>query len=206
MRLVFVRHGDAHSGFHGPIGGPLGCAGLTDLGRDQARRLHDHLAQTRRLAVDHMVTSEIPRAIETANIIAPALGFEQVPQDCALCEVHTGDADGVDWTEYPARFGSFDMTVEPDRPFAPKGDSWNGFHERVATTMTRLAEDHAGQTVMAVCHAGVIAASLRIHFGAVNTPGATRMVPTNTGLTEWERDEDSKVWTLRAYNDARHLD
>lgn len=206
MRLIFVRHGDAHAGFHGPIAGPSGCAGLSALGRRQAALLRDFLAENDRIAVDRLVTSMIPRAIETADIIAPALGVSRVPRDCSLCEVHTGDADGVDWADYPTRFGSFDMLAEPDRPFAPKGDSWNSFHRRVDAAMHRLASTHDGQTVMAVCHAGVIAASLRLRFDAVADPTVARMVPTNTGLTEWEHDTDSDRWTLRRYNDARHLE
>ena len=148
----------------------------------------------------------IPRAIETARIIAPAVGVTDVPRDCDLCEVHTGDADGVDWAEYPTRFGSFDMLAEPDRTFAPNGDSWNSFHRRVDAVMHRLASAHHDQTVMAVCHAGVIAASLRLQFGAVADPNIARLVPTNTGLTEWEHDATSGRWTLRTYDDARHLD
>ena len=206
MRLIFVRHGDAHANFHGPISGPLGCRGLTDLGRSQAEALRDHLESTRRLSVDVLVTSEIPRAIETAGIIASALGHVEVPRDCALCEVHTGDADGVDWAEYPARFGSFDMSAEPDRLFAPGGDSWNGFHHRVDDVMQRLAADNPAKVVMAVCHAGVIAATLRVRLGVPTGAHIARIVPLNTSLTEWEFDEASAAWTLRTYNDARHLD
>ena len=62
-----------------------------------------------------LLTSLLPRAIETASIIAPALGFEEVPQDCDLCEVHTGEADGLDWADYAERFGSLDMHAEPER-------------------------------------------------------------------------------------------
>ena len=206
MRLILVRHGDAHAGFHGPIAGAAGCSGLTDLGRTQAGLLRDHLASTHRIRVDHLVTSQIPRAIETAQIVAPALGFDDVEKDCSLCEVHTGDADGVDWGDYPARFGSFDMLAEPERPFAPNGDSWNSFHARVDAAMTRFAAGHVDQTVMAICHAGVIAASLRLRFGAVTDTAAARLVPTHTSLTEWEHDPASNQWTFRAYNDARHLD
>ncbi|NND76397.1 MAG: histidine phosphatase family protein [Ilumatobacter sp.] len=206
MRLIFVRHGAAHAGFNGLIGGPTGCSGLTDRGREQASLLRDHLASTRRLSVDVLLTSLIPRAIETAGIIAPALGFDDVPQDCDLCEVHTGEADGVDWAEYPSRFGSFDMAAEPDRVFAPGGDSWNGFHDRVRSAMDRLAADHRDQTVMAVCHAGVIAASMRVRLGVPTGAVSARLVPTHTGLTEWEHDPATNQWTLRRYDDTRHLD
>jgi hypothetical protein len=29
------------------------------------------------------------------------------------------------------RYGSFNMEAEPDRVFAPEGESWNSFNERV---------------------------------------------------------------------------
>ena len=204
MRLILVRHGDAHAGFSGPISGPSGCRGLTDLGREQAARLRDAIAADPDRGADVLVTSLLPRAIETAEIIAPALGFDRVPQDCDWCEVHTGEADGVLWNDYPERFGSFDMTAEPDRPFAPGGDSWNGFHERVDRTLDRYAGEHLGRTVVAVTSAGVIAASLRLRFGGPWS-SEPRLVPTNTGLTEWEFDEIRLTWTLRSYDDVRHL-
>ena len=97
MRLILVRHGDAHAGFHGVIGGQTGCAGLTPLGRAQAEALRDHLADSGRVRADVLLASVLPRAIETAEIIAPGLGLEIAGHECDLCEVHTGEADGLDW-------------------------------------------------------------------------------------------------------------
>lgn len=203
MRLILVRHGDAFAGLRGPIAGPSGCRGLTELGRRQAGLLRDDL-ERRRLDVDTIVTSELPRAIETAEIVAPGLGIPLGPRDCDLCEVHTGDADGLDWEEYHDRFGSFDMALEPERVFAPGGDSWSSFHQRVDRAMHRIADEYADDTVMAFCHAGVIIASLRNMLGdGADDRSHARLVPTNTSLTEWEFADDR--WTLRCYNGARHL-
>lgn len=205
MRLVLVRHGDAHAGFHGVIGGARGCTGLTDLGRRQAEALRDHLAASGRLRPDVLVASVLPRAVETAQVIAPALGVEIGGQECDLCEVHPGDADGLTWAEYDVRHGSFDMEAEPDRVFAPAGDSWNSFHERVGRTLERFAREHEGRTVVAVCHAGVIMASLRILLGIPHPGTGTQMRPTNTGLTEWTYDPVRGRWTMHTFNDAAHL-
>ncbi|QXC59102.1 histidine phosphatase family protein [Aquihabitans sp. G128] len=205
MHLVLVRHGDAHAGFHGPIAGPKGCQGLTPLGRRQAEALREHLATTGRVQADVLIASVLPRAIETAEIIAPGLGLELSERDCDLCEVHTGEADGVDWSLYNERFGSFDMEAEPDRPFAPGGDSWNGFHDRVSRTFERLAREHAGQTVVVACHAGVIMASMRLLLGIGDPATSAHLRPTNTGLTEWEHDPVAGRWLLRSYNEADHL-
>jgi probable phosphoglycerate mutase len=154
---------------------------------------------------DVLIASVLPRAIETAEIIAPGLGLEVSDHDCDLCEVHTGEADGVDWSQYNDLFGSFDMEAEPDRPFAPGGDSWNGFHERVGRTLERLARDHAGQTVVAVCHAGVIMSSVRLLLGIADLATSAHLRPTNTGLTEWEHEPSIDRWILRSYNEATHL-
>lgn len=203
MRLVLVRHGDAHAGFTGPIAGPKGCRGLTDLGRAQAAALRDHLARTRRIEADALIASTIPRAVETATIVAPGLGLDLSSTDADLCELLPGDADGTDWADFTARHGSFDMEVEADRPFAAGGESWNGFHRRVAGALERLRHDHDGRTVVAVCHAGVIMASMRLLLGIGHADISAQLRPTNTGLTEWEHRGDH--WTLRSYNEAEHL-
>ncbi len=205
MRLILVRHGDAPAGFRGPIAGPTGCTGLTPLGRRQAEALRDHLATSGRVRADRLVASVLPRAIETADIVAPGLGLELSDRDCGLCEVHTGEADGVDWSEYNDRYGSFDMEAEPDRPFAPGGDSWNGFHTRVRGTLERLAREQAGRTVVAVCHAGVIMASLRLLLGIPDPSTSAHLRPANTGLTEWEHVPSQGTWILRSYNETGHL-
>jgi broad specificity phosphatase PhoE len=205
MRLLFVRHGDAHAGFHGVIGGVQGCAGLTELGRRQAGALRDHLAESRRVQPDILIASTLPRAIETAQIIAPALGLEIAGHEADLCEVHPGEADGLTWAEYELHHGKFDMEAEPDRVFAPAGESWNSFHDRVRLTLERFIDDHADQTVVAVCHAGVIMASMRILLGVPHPGTGAQLRPTNTGLTEWSYDPSRRRWTLHTFNDAGHL-
>lgn len=205
MRLILVRHGEAHAGFHGPIAGPTGCAGLTPTGQMQAVALGEHLAATGRIRADVLLASILPRAIETAQLIAPGLGLEVEEPRCDLCEVHTGQADGMLWSDYNEIYGSYDMEAEPDRPFAPGGDSWNSFHVRVQETLEDIAREHADQTVVAVCHAGVIMASMRLLLGIWDPATSAHLRPTNTGLTEWEHDASRDRWLLRGYNEAIHL-
>jgi probable phosphoglycerate mutase len=205
MRLVLVRHGDAFAGFSGVIGGERGCTGLTPLGRLQAEALRDRLLGTDRVRADVLLASTLPRAIETAEIIAPGLGIATFDRACDLCEVHTGEADGLEWAEYGHRFGTFDMEREPDRVFAPSGESWNSFHDRVGQLLARVSREYAGETVVAVCHAGVIMASMRLLLGMPRSSAGARLQPSNTGLTEWEHDAELDRWTLHCFNDADHL-
>lgn len=205
MRLILIRHGDAYAGFDGVIGGPTGCRGLTDHGREQAEALRDHLEASGRVDADVLLASVIPRAIETAELIAPGLGLEVAGHECDLCEVHTGEADGWEWAEYTARFGGFDMESEPDRPFAPGGESWHTFHQRVASMLDRIATTYPDQTVVAVSHAGVITASLRLLLGMPHPGHDTQIRPSNTGLTEWDYDPERDRWTLHHFNEVAHL-
>jgi len=205
MRLILIRHGDALAGFSGVIGGRTGCTGLTQLGRRQAEALRDHLASSGRVKADVLLVSEIPRAIETAQIIAPGLGLQIARHECDLCEVHTGDADGLAWEEYTVRYGSFDMQAEPDRVFAAGGDSWNSFHERVQRFVERLAADHPDETVVAVCHAGVIMAAVRGVLGIPHVGSRAQLRPSNTGLTDLEHDPVLDRWSLHSFNEASHL-
>ena len=204
MRLILVRHGEAHAGFHGPIAGRTGCRGLTPYGRSQAEALREHLVASGRIHADVLVASVLPRAIETAEIIAPGLGLELASRDCDLCEVHTGEADGLDWTEWEARYGSFAMESEPERVFAPGGESWSTFHQRVRRVLDRLATEHADRTVVAVCHRGGLAASVRRLLGTGEDADGS-IQPTNTGLTEWEWDAGRARWTLHAFIETSHL-
>lgn len=205
MRLVLIRHGDAFAGFNGVIGGEKGCGGLTPLGRLQAEALRDRLLATDRVRADVLLASTLPRAVETAELIAPAFGIETFDRARDLCEVLTGEADGLEWAEYGLRYGSFDMEAEPDRVFAPEGESWNSFHDRVGQLLQRVAEEYAGRTVVAVCHAGVILASMRLLLGMPRSSAGARLHPSNTGLTEWEHDPELGRWTLHCFNDADHL-
>ncbi len=205
MRLILVRHGDAYAGFDGVVSGPRGCRGLTDLGRRQAQALRDQLAETGRIRADVLLASVLPRAIETAEIIAPALGFQDLRQDCDLCEIHTGEADALAWTEYATRYGSFDMEKEPERVFVAGGESWQTFHERVLAMCNRMATEFNDQTVVAVCHAGVIMASIRVLFDIPHPGTRAQLRPTNTGVTEWEHEQPSDRWTLHSFNEQQHL-
>lgn len=205
MHLILVRHGEAHAGFHGPIAGERGCQGLTDFGRRQAEALRDHLAGADLMQADVLLASTLRRAIETAEIIAPGVGLEISGRHQDLCEVLTGEADGLEWSEYSSRFGSFDMEAEPDRLFAPGGESWNSFHQRVRSLLDRLLDEHMGQRVVAVCHAGVIMATMRVILGIPHPGTGAQMRPTNTGLTEWGFDAERNQWTLHTFNDSGHL-
>ena len=217
-RLVLIRHGEAVCNVSGVCGGRVGCEGLTDRGRAQVEALRDRLLATGELSgADVLYASELPRAIETAAIVAPALVAPAlvgvVPDtgtalvavtECGLCELHPGDADGLTWTEYTERFGTLDWDADPDQAIAPNGESWTGFVNRVDAMLDTLVARHPGQLVVAACHAGVIEASLLAKTPVVGGRAGARLQlrTQHASMTTWEIDDGR--WRLLSFNDAAH--
>ena len=207
-RLVLVRHGEAQCHVEQVVGGLRGCTGLSDLGRRQADALRRRLERTAELAgADVLYASTLPRAVETAEVIAATVGASTVKQDEDLCELHPGEADGITWEEFRERYTYPGTGGDLYRPMAPGAESWAVFSARVGSALSRLAAAHEGQTVVVACHGGVIECSLRA-LGEL--PLAPRFLVRieNTSLTEWERGpsgHDETRWTLVRFNDAAHL-
>jgi probable phosphoglycerate mutase len=213
-RLVLVRHGEAVCNVDGVCGGVRGCQGLTERGRGQVRALRHRLERTGELAgADALYASVLPRAIETAELLAPALvatdrasgGGPPAPEvvsECGLCELHCGEADGLSWGEFTERFPALNWDLDPDQAIAPGGESWTGFVNRVARALDVLAAAHPGQLVVAACHAGVIEASLLSKLPVVGGDTGTRLQlrTHHASMTTWETADGR--WRLLGYNDT----
>ncbi|MFI5036439.1 MAG: histidine phosphatase family protein [Acidimicrobiales bacterium] len=203
-RLVLVRHGEAECNARGTIGGPLGCGGLTDLGRAQAGALVERLARTRELDdVTALYTSVLPRAVQTAALLATGLpaGLE-ARADCELCELHPGEADGLTWPEFVDRYGVPDWANDPGAPLAPGGESWIGFYERCTGAFARLVARHAGERVVLVVHGGVVEQAMKAVLD-VQPGDRLRLMTQNCSMTEIEYDA-GRARLLR-YNDVAPL-
>lgn len=177
---------------------------MTETGRRQAEALRDRLV-TMAFTADAIVTSVLPRAVETADILAKGIGMpsDGIPRFCDLCERHPGEGDGLTWDAFVERYGAFDPIAEPDRPLSPGGESHYDFLNRVGAAVERLADDHRDETVLVVSHGGVILGALLLLLGV--PPAWVTTEIANTSLTEWVRD-DSGRWLLVRFNDAAHLE
>jgi probable phosphoglycerate mutase len=215
-RLVLIRHGESRSTVDRVVGGHEGCGGLTDRGVLQAKALYERLARTGELAgAAALLTSVLPRAIQTAEIIAPALGGLTAEQRCELCEIHPGEGDGLTWEEFGARYRPEGLASgNPFSPMAPGGESWGSFFVRVGEALLRAASDHAGRTVVVVCHGGVIEGSFAA-LGQLPLRRSFDVRVENTSLTGWsyvpaEGDSGNAGhrlarWRLDRFNDSAHL-
>lgn len=206
-RLFLIRHGESVAQVEGFVSGHDTCRGLSDLGRRQVQALHDRLARSGEISADVLLTSILPRAIETASIIASAIGGHEPVQDCDLCEIHPGDGEGLTWPEWREKY--FREDYDPATPGAPNGESWIGFNERVANALKRYVEEHTGKVIVAAVHGGVIEASVSAFTDLHPTHGNLGPL-TNTSITEWVHHEPEfgqrgPRWQLARYNDAAHV-
>lgn len=189
----------------GVVAGPLGCTGLTEQGRAQAAALARRLraeAQT----LDVLYSSVLARSVETAEIIAPSFGLNDVVQDCDLCELHPGDCDGGDWDDQ-VRVRGTGGEWDPDQPMSPGGESLRDFDTRVRTALARLMDLHAGESVAIVTHGGFITAAVLFFLGlpGVAYKRSFALTPDYTSITEWSQPPESSDWVLDRYNDTAHL-
>jgi 2,3-bisphosphoglycerate-dependent phosphoglycerate mutase len=213
-RIVLVRHGESRAQELGILGGHEGCQGLSSRGRRQVEALRDRLAASGELAeVTAVYASLMPRAIETAEIIAPVVGSHDVVAHCDFCEGHPGEADGLTWAEVAERAPIPVMdSWDPDHRPVPGWETWNEMGVRVTRGLDMLVERHPGETVVVACHGGVIVQSMLrwLSLEPIATDSRAWLSPENTSLTEWRfspnpYQKDTLPLELVRYNDHAHL-
>jgi probable phosphoglycerate mutase len=141
--FLLARHGQSLFNVDGVINGdPLRDRGLSERGIEEAEKLGGQIAH---VAIDVLVVSPFPRAVQTANI---ALGTREIPHvvEPELGDVRIGDLEGLtlaDYREAPAH-------SDPTQRF-PGGESLQEAALRYAASYERiLARDE--QVTLVVCH------------------------------------------------------
>lgn len=188
--LILVRHGQSLSNRDGPQAGF--DSGLTELGWRQAQAVADWLAGVWR--VDVVVSSNLVRARQTAEIIAARLGLPAT--------IHEG------LEEAAASYGE-ELSQGAAGPLAAWHSVWQPdpnatpiyarFRAQLHDSLQRLLSRYAGQTIIAVTHGGAMGTILRSLFGGHQVIVFTE----NTGVTQltWERNQ----WRLICHNSTAHL-
>lgn len=162
MRLLLIRHADPAEEARGRCYGSLDL-GLSPRGRERARELARALAGTR---LDAVYASPRRRALETAA----ALGPEPIV-DQRLRELDFGEFEGRTYEEIAASHPEvYRRWMEtPTEVRFPGGECYADLCGRALDAAAELRARHAGETVAAVTHAGVVRA---IVADALGMPGA----------------------------------
>ncbi|GAB2966552.1 histidine phosphatase family protein [Amycolatopsis acidiphila] len=156
--LHLVRHGESEWNLAGRVQGQSPEAGaLTARGLDQAARTAALLAE-RHPDAAAIFSSDLPRARQTADVIAGVLGLP-VHTDPRLREQDLGSLEGLRFAD-PLDGGIVQDAIdrlwrEPwRRPGG--GESITDLYERIHATLDRYAGEHEGRELVLVTHGGPV--------------------------------------------------
>lgn len=160
--VILVRHAEstwnAESRWQGQADPPL-----SEIGREQARRVAERL---RGETIAVLYTSDLVRAVETAQAIGRALGL--VPRlEPRLREIDLGCWTGLTRVEIAERYPEEFRAWQEHKPLrAGGGETFLEMQARVVHVLEEIVAAHHGETIAVVTHGGVITA-LRGHIQGI---------------------------------------
>jgi probable phosphoglycerate mutase len=122
---------------------------LTDEGREQARAA---AAVLDGIEFDRVITSGLPRTLETARIVAPDAEPESWPE---LREIESGRLGDIPEDELERAFVQTWRGVVPEEARFLAGEAVGSLLDRVLPAVDRIIADPDWDVVLAVLHGGV---------------------------------------------------
>ena len=198
-RLIVLRHGETLWNLEGRYQGHLDSP-LTELGLKQAHALAKRLQAE---AFSTIYTSDLGRALQTAEIISQATGRKLIPHE-GLRERHLGVFQGKTGGELKARWPEeYRRLKSGDADYAaPEGESNRAAMARVLATFTQISTQHTGETIAIVTHGGPLSTMFR-HTLGVPIDAPRRFSRLNASWNVFIV-EDGK-WLLETWGDISHL-
>jgi broad specificity phosphatase PhoE len=199
-RIYLMRH--AEVAYFEPDGRPVRpeAVSLTREGENQARATRDALAD---IQFDRSVTSGLPRTLETAQIVAPAVEPEAWPD---LRELESGRLDDIPDQDVEQAFTGVFRGVVPEETRFLGGETIGALFDRVLPALERLLADESWDVLLAVLHGGVNRAILSYAVTGERTfLGNFEQAPACVNILDAGTDH----WVVRAVNvtpyDLAHL-
>ena len=188
-RIYLMRHADVS---YFEDGRPLRpeTVPLTAAGREQAAAARDALAG---ISFDRVVTSGLPRTVETARIVTPGNEPEEWPE---LREIESGRLADIPEDELEAAFVEAWRDVVPGEARFLGGETMDALFDRLLPAIDRLRADPGWDVVLAVCHGGVNRAILSHALtGGRTMLGNLEQAPACINIIDVGDD-----WVVRAVN------
>jgi probable phosphoglycerate mutase len=195
---LLIRHGQTDWNVEGRWQGTIPIA-LNAEGWSQARSLAEHL---RGRPIGSVISSDLPRAYETATAVAEACGLPAQP-DVRLREFDMGIFQGHTRaqieTQFAAEWAAFRADYW-DYPI-PQGETRRQLQDRVYAAWQDFVAGGSGPEGVLVSHGGSIRMLLMRLFPTDDR--AQHMHIDNTSVTTVERDGEG--WRLVEVNVVDHL-
>jgi broad specificity phosphatase PhoE/ribonuclease HI len=186
--VVMLRHGVTQHTVNKVFSGLGGDdPGLTDLGREQARRAAARLAK--RGPIDAIISSPLRRTRETAEVVAEELGLD-VQLEPGFAEAAFGDWDGLAFPDVMERWpDDIKSWLDSSAIAPPNGESLDAVSERVDEARERLLRDYEGQTVIVVSHVTPIKMMLKLALAAdMEVVHRFELAPASITTIQWWSD------------------
>ena len=171
MRILFTRHGESEANLERVISNRNLPHMLTEVGIAQAVDLASRLAREN---VQRIYCSPIPRAKETAEIIAAQLElpFAITPAlrefDCGGME---GRGDEKAWQAHNGVVRAWDEDRNYDSRIPPDGESFNDVKARFLPFINQLQQDEEIEgDILLISHGSVLSQMLPVVLSNVDRP------------------------------------
>jgi broad specificity phosphatase PhoE len=166
--VLLVRHGRTRLTQERRFSGVRGeDAPLTDVGRLDAVGAAQFLRET---TVDAVVVSPLLRARQTAGLLGDRLGWPEPVVDQRWAEVAFGEWDGLTAAEVSQRDPElFTQWLSRADVRPPGGESMLDLEARVKAGLDDVLREHAGGTVVVVCHMTPVRSVVRTVLDAGET-------------------------------------
>lgn len=155
IKIIAMRHGEAKHNLEDKLSSSDSLVwGLTRKGIEEVERSSVKLQKEN---IDFIISSPIPRAMQTAQIVAHEIGFQvkDVQTDERLKEPSFGDMEGKTYTDFYSLFKSHQEAFALG---APHGETGNEVFNRISECLDELASNpnYDDKTVLLVTHGFVI--------------------------------------------------
>ncbi len=195
--ITLLRHGESEGNLAGVIQGQSDFA-LTDTGIDQAKQLASYW-KSEGIHFDHIISSPLLRAKQTADIIATALGLP-LDHDPTWMERNFGELQGLSLAEINKMDPPVDF-FHPTNPIGVNGESQVDLYRRASLALHNILHFPQG-SYLVVSHGGILNKALFVIIGL--SPQANYHSPIfhfgNTGYAQFRYNPTTQHWAVLGLN------
>lgn len=201
QQIYVVTHAESVHHLEGKVGGWYDT-GLTDLGRLQAQAIATRLEGLGLSETAFLVSSDLRRASETADIIGDKMGIV-VEHDAGFREMSYGEAEGQPQSWLDERISIPPETHRLDHPIISGAETKRAFVQRVYDSMSRLPTASNG---IIVTHGYALTFIIAYWIGMpLESATHVNFAASPGGLTHLVEDDFFRNRAVKMLNDVTHL-
>jgi len=189
-RLILVRHGQTLANAQHFLQG-ISNGTLTKLGKEQVEDLGSHL---RNFQIDHIISSDLIRAHDTAKAIAKHHNLSVETLEL-IREWNCGIWDGRPVDEF---LSMLEQSGKPVSSFSPEGgERLDQVRDRAASFLSIIMDRHKGKTVVVTSHGDFLRAFVSCLL-EINVDQANKITFNNCSYSLFEHN--GRSWRAIAIN------